>query len=139
MQAVLKPNELSMANSLMMFANSLITSITLTVSNTILDESLRSEIPVHAPAVNTEAVIAVGATGFRTIVDAASLPGVILSYANSFDKVFYLAAACAVVSFLISPFMGWYDIRKKTPEPAAVDSEGAEMAVERDEKAESAA
>ena len=128
-----------MANSLMMFANSLLTSITLTVSNIILDESLRSEIPAHAPAVNADAIIAVGATGFRAIVDTASLPGVILSYADSLDKVFYLATACAVVAFSISPFMGWYDIRQKTPQAAAVDSGVEETAVEKDENAKSVA
>ena len=67
----------------------------------------------------------------------ASLPSVILSYANSFDNVFYLATACAVLAVLISPFMAWYDIRKKTPNPAAVDPEAAKIDIKTEEKAES--
>ena len=113
MQAVLEPSELSMANSLMMFAQALLTAITLAVSNTILDEGLRSEIPKHAAAVNPEEVIAAGATRYRDVISATNIPGVVLSYTNSIDFVFYISLACAILAFLIAPTMGWVDIRKK--------------------------
>ena len=102
----------------MMFAQALLTAITLAVSNTLLDEGLRSEIPKHAPAVNPQQLIAAGATRFRTVVAAQDIPGVVLAYANSLDRVFYLGLACAIIAFLIAPAMGWFDIRKKKTKAA---------------------
>ncbi|CAJ2509723.1 Uu.00g056230.m01.CDS01 [Anthostomella pinea] len=104
----------------------LFTSILLVVGNTMLDESLRSEIPKHAPNVDLDKVVAAGATGYRSIVGADDLPGVVLAYANSLDKIFYIGVACASLAFLISPGMGWIDIRKKGPkakDTAADDGE----------------
>ena len=118
MQAILKPSELSMANSLMMFGQALLTAITLAVCNTLLDQGLRSEIPKHAAAVNPEDVIAAGATRYRTFVSTTDIPGVVLSYANSIDHIFYVGLACAIVAFLIAPAMGWFDIRKKKTKPS---------------------
>lgn len=131
MQAVLRPAELSMANSLMMFSQALLTAITLVVSNTILDEGLRSEIPTHAPTVDVQQVIAAGATGFRALVPAKDILGIILAYANSVDHVFYVGTACAIIACLIAPGMGWADIRKKT---TRATTEGA---LEADAKGES--
>ena len=119
MQAVLKPSELSMANSLMMFSQALLTAITLAVCNTLLDEGLRSEIPKHTAGVNPEEVIAAGATRYRPLLSATNIPGVVLAYANSIDHIFYLGLACAILAFLIAPAMGWFDIRKNKTNPKA--------------------
>ena len=124
MQAILKPSELSMANSLMMFTQALLTAITLVVCNTVLDEGLRSEIPKHAPAVNPEEVIAAGATRYRAFVSATNIPGVIRAYANSVDHVFYLGLACAIAAMLIALAMGWVDIRKKNTNPSEKTQDG---------------
>lgn len=126
MQATLKGDEISTGNSLMMFAQSLFTSILIVVGNTILDESLRSEIPKYAPNVDLDKVIAAGATGYRSVVGADDLSGVIMAYAKSLDKVFYIGAASATLAFLIAPGMGWTDIRKKGPKVKETSGEAGE-------------
>ena len=124
MQATLEPSELSMANSLMMFTQALLTAITLAVCNTLLDEGLRWEIPKYAAAVNPEEVIAAGATRYRAFVSATDIPGVVLAYANSIDHIFYVSLACAIAAFLIAPAMGWIDIRKKKTTPSEKTQDG---------------
>jgi len=95
------------------FAQSLGPAIVLALCNVILDTSLRSQLPEHAPNVNATAVIDVGVTGFRSIVRPVDLHGVLVAYANSIDRVFYLVAAMAVMSGVVLWGIGWQDIRKK--------------------------
>ena len=84
-----------------------------TVSNTIFSNSLRSLLPTLAPSVDPEIVIKAGATAFRTMLPPSVLPGVLLAFSNSIDRVFYMATALAALTFVASWGMGWYDIRKK--------------------------
>jgi hypothetical protein len=118
-QSNLKTSELSTAMSLLMFTQSLGTSIFLTISNTILDEGVRSQL-----GGNAEQVIAAGATGFRSIIKPQDLPAVILAYSNSVDWVFYLVAASGAMAVITAQGMGWVDVRKhqkKAPAPAATE------------------
>jgi hypothetical protein len=87
-------------------------AIFLALYNTIFDTSLRSQLREQVPNVNVDAIIAIGATEFRKIVDARDLPGVLVAYSNSLDRVFYLVAAAAVVAWVSAWGMGWKDIRK---------------------------
>ena len=82
-------------------------------SQTILTNSLKTELPKYAPAVNAQAVIAAGATNFRKVVPPNLLEGVLVAYAKSLGRIYYLAAPMAVVALVLSYFMGWRDLRKK--------------------------
>lgn len=82
-------------------------------SQTILTNSLKTELPRYAPAVNAQAVIAAGATNFRKVVRPELLEGVLVAYAKSLGRIYYLAAPMAVVALVLSYFMGWKDLRKK--------------------------
>jgi hypothetical protein len=126
MQASLKPHDIAMANALMYFTQSLFAAVILVVGNTVLDQSLRTEIAKHAPAGDVEAILVAGATGYRSVVNLADLPGVILAYADSLDRVFYVAAASSAVAVFVSLGMGWVDIRKKPSEPEAFTFESRE-------------
>jgi hypothetical protein len=87
-------------------------TIFLVLYNVIFDSSLRPQILEHAPGVDADAVMAAGATKFRDIVSAQDLPGVLVAYANCFDRVFYLVAAVSVLTWAAAWGMGWKDIRK---------------------------
>ena len=67
----------------------------------------------HATSVDGQSIIDAGATGFRKIVSASDLAGVLSAYATSIDRVFYLAAAMGIGCFVVSWGMGWKDLRKK--------------------------
>ncbi|SPQ23139.1 155f0597-f3a3-42ef-9315-100e4f8f9811 [Thermothielavioides terrestris] len=109
--------ELATANAFVVWAQYIGPTIFLTLCNTILQTSLESELPAHAPNANATAIIAAGATNFRAFVSAQDLPGVLVAYSNSVDHVFYLVAAAGVVAWLAAWGMGWNDIRKKNQPP----------------------
>lgn len=119
-QHAVKPNQISVAVGLLSFGQNVGGAVLLTLANTVFDNSLKSQLRSHAPGVDPEAVIAAGATAFRSVVPVASVPGVILAYANSVDRVFYLAVGLSVASFFCTFGLGWKDIRaKKEPSRAA--------------------
>ena len=113
-QATLKPSELSPGMSFLMFAQSMGPTIFLVLCNLIFAESLKTQIPEHAPNANAAAIIAAGATKFRDFVEPNDLPGVLLAYSNSVDRVFYLVAGVGALAFMSAWGMGWTDVRKKT-------------------------
>jgi hypothetical protein len=106
------PAELSTAMAFIIWCQNIGPAIFLVLYNVIFDSSLRPQILEHAPGVDADAVIAVGATKFRDIVSAQDLPGVLVAYANSLDRVFYLVAAVSVLTWVAAWGMGWKDIRK---------------------------
>ncbi len=94
----------------------------LSIGETILTNSLRNLVPVYAPGVNAEAVIAVGATGVRELVtNSTQLAGVLVAYSKSIDRVFYLAIGCSAACFIFAWPMGNKDIRKK-PKPKPTET-----------------
>ncbi len=109
-----------MANSLLTFGQSLGGAMFVPIGNTIFDNSLKARLPVRAPAVDPDAVIAAGATAFRDIVSPADLPGVLLAFSDSIDRVFYLTTGLAAATFVFAWGMGWHDIRKKKAVPKPV-------------------
>lgn len=110
-QAVVRPEELSSAMAFLIFAQSLGPAIALTLYNVIFSTSLRSQLLERAPNLDSKAIIAAGATGFKAIVPQAELPAVLVAYANSIDKTFYLVAAMAAACGICCWGMGWNDIR----------------------------
>ncbi|KAH0527546.1 hypothetical protein TsFJ059_002539 [Trichoderma semiorbis] len=114
-QTALDQSLVPVATSLVIFVQTLGTAVFLAVSNTLFDQSLVSELSVNAPNVDPAQVIAAGATGFRGHVSVEDIPGILLSYSNSIDRVFYIAAALGIVAFVTSNFLGWIDLRSKKP------------------------
>lgn len=100
--------------ALIIFAQSLGPAIVLVLCNVIFLESLTSQLQQNVPSADTQAIIRAGATGFRKIVQPDQLPGVLASYANSVDRVFYLVAAVAAACSVVLWGMGWTDLRKKS-------------------------
>lgn len=105
--------ELASSIAFVVFSQALGPTIAMTLYNIIFLESLRTEINSHAPNVSPTAITQSGATGFRNFVSPEDLPGVLVAYANSIDKVFYLAAAFAVLCGVFLWGMGWNDVREK--------------------------
>ncbi|KAK7941492.1 major facilitator superfamily domain-containing protein [Apiospora aurea] len=123
MQSVTSGEELSSGMAFMVFTQSLFPAIVLPLCNVVLVSSLKTQLPIHAPGTNAAAAIEAGATGFRKVVDAKDLSGVVAAYARSVDRVFYLNTAMVVASGLFIWGIGWYDIRKKDGTGASADGE----------------
>ncbi|CAG8955746.1 hypothetical protein HYFRA_00011012 [Hymenoscyphus fraxineus] len=123
--------ELSSGMAFMVFTQSLFPAIVLSLCNLILVSSLKTQVPLHSPGSDAEAVINAGATNFRDIVDPADLNGVVTAYANSVDRVFYLAAAFVAASGIFIWGIGWQDLRNKDAENLSKSSENS---MEKDKK-----
>lgn len=96
-----------------MFSQTFASALFLSLSNTIFTNSLLTLIPEYAPSVNAQAIINAGAADFRSYISESQLVGVIVAYAESVDRVFYLTTGTACGCFFFSCFMGWKDIRSK--------------------------
>jgi MFS family permease len=118
-QNTLPPAQAPLAISLLMFTGMMFGALFLSFSTTIFTQSLRQLIPQQDPGADAAAIIEAGATGFRKILDPSEIGGILVAYSKSFDRVFYMVAALAAVSFFFAFGLGWKDIReKKAPEAA---------------------
>ncbi|KAJ5629221.1 hypothetical protein N7528_002878 [Penicillium herquei] len=114
-QNAVPQGDVSVAMALLIFSQTLAGAVFLTLANVIFDAGLKSLLKKDAPNADAAAILAAGATTFRTVVSKADLPGVLKAYAKSCDYVFYMAAGLGVVIFAFAFGMGWTDVRKKKP------------------------
>ncbi|KAK3634410.1 hypothetical protein LTR56_015289 [Elasticomyces elasticus] len=124
----LPPAMVPLAISLCMFTGMLFGAVFLSASATIFTNSLRTFIVQLAPTADLDAILTAGATGFRKVISAEEVPGVLLAYAKSVDRVFYLCAALAALCLPFSFGLGWTNIKKKAQEKKAVAEKPDEKA-----------
>jgi hypothetical protein len=99
--------------ALTIFSQSFGASVFLSLAETIYSNSFSTLISQYAPSVDAQSIVDAGATGFRSIVSGSNLEGVLIAYAKSIDRVFYMAAGMAVGCFVFSIGMGWSNLKKK--------------------------
>lgn len=113
LQTVLPDSKIALVMAVLVFVQGLGGSIFISVANTILDNSLVSQIHAKAPGVNAQAVLAAGATAFRKVVPADEIGAVVSAYATSFDRIYYLSTGLSVLMCFTIWGLGWNDVRKK--------------------------
>jgi hypothetical protein len=112
-QNSVSPDDVSTAMAILTFGQSFGGSVFLAVAQVIFSNGLRDTIPRYAPNVTPQTIIKAGATGFRELVPPADLPGVLVAYAKSIDRVFYLVVGLSVVQVFAAWGLGWRDVREK--------------------------
>ncbi len=116
----LPPAQNSLGMSMVAFSQTFGGAIFLTVAETTFSAGLKSGLAKYAPGVSPLAVSTAGATGFRSQLPAAEVPGIISSYNLGVQEVFWLAAGCAVASFVAAWGLGWKSVKKpKVVQPEA--------------------
>ncbi|KAL4908419.1 hypothetical protein BDW74DRAFT_100506 [Aspergillus multicolor] len=120
---IAKADDISTAMAIMTCAQTFGGAIFLAVGEVIFAQALRAKIPQYAPSVSVDRVIEVGATGFRDVVSVQDLPGVLMAYAGSIDRVFYLNVALSCVQFGFAWGVGWRSVKKKRSEEVMGDVE----------------
>ncbi|OIW24685.1 hypothetical protein CONLIGDRAFT_657275 [Coniochaeta ligniaria NRRL 30616] len=113
LQATVKPKQIPVGQAFLSFSQLIGIAVFVVVGNTMFGELLRSGLEKYAPNVDAQAVVASGATAFRSFVDPADLPGVLTAYAKALNAPLLLASAAAALAFFSSWGMGWVDIRQK--------------------------
>jgi hypothetical protein len=113
--------QIPVAIGFQIFCQNLLGSILLVIASVVFNQSLASEIAIHAPSVSPAAASAAGgsASAVRALLPEGSpeLDGLLLAYSNSVDRIFYMLVACSLISFTASWGMGWKDTRKKAAPP----------------------
>ena len=112
-QNTLQPVQIPVAMALLMFSQTFGGALFLSFSDTIFTNSLKALIPTYAPSIDATTVINAGANGIRRLISSSNLGNVLVAYAKSVDRVFYLTASAGVCCFICTWGMGWKDIRKK--------------------------
>lgn len=104
---------LPIVNALVVFSQNLGGVVFLAIAQVVFSNRLRYGLTTYAPEVNTEAVIAAGATAVRGVTPAGSLPEVLMAYNKAFVKVMYVATGAAGGTFLSAFGMRWMNIKQK--------------------------
>ncbi|CAI7636444.1 unnamed protein product [Penicillium glandicola] len=107
------PQQLPIAMGLTIFSQSFGAAVFLSLAETIFSNSFRTLITEYAPSVNGQSIIDAGATGFRQVVSGTDLANVLIAYAKSIDRVFYLAVGMGAGCFIFGLAMGWKNLKKK--------------------------
>jgi hypothetical protein len=71
-----------------MFSQILGGAIFISIGQTILNNQIGPALLKYAPEVDVKAVLAVGATGFRSVVKPESVDGVVMAYNQAITTVF---------------------------------------------------
>lgn len=112
-QHTVPPQKLPIAMALVTFSQSFGAAVFLSLAETVFSNSFADLISNYAPLVDGQSVIDAGATGFRNVVSGSDLAGVLTAYAESIDRVFYLAAGAGFGCFVFAWGMGWKGLKKK--------------------------
>jgi hypothetical protein len=88
LQASLPKADYPIGNSFIMFAQILGGAIFLSLGQLIINNQIGPALLKYAPEVDVKAVLAVGATDFRSVVKPESVAGVVLAYNKAITTVF---------------------------------------------------
>ena len=107
-QSVVSVQQLAVASALISAFQSLGGAISVSVGNTVLLNELYD---AALPGVDIDAVIAAGATGFRTCVPEEKIPELLSVYNEAFRKVFLIGIVCSGLAFFAALGLEWKSIK----------------------------
>lgn len=116
-QNALPAHQIPVGLAFLVFCQNMSGAISVVVATTIFTQSVLSDIVRYAPSVSPDAALAAGggSGAVRALVPPGSpeLEGVLLTFSNGIDRIFYMLAGLAVAGFVFAWGMGWKDVRKK--------------------------
>lgn len=121
MQANLPPEHISIGTALIVFAQNFGASVFISLGQTTFENSLHhglEDVARSSDDINVQAVSGAGATGFREVVSADAVGGVVEAYNGALVSTFYLSAGASVAVFLLAWGFGFQSVKKREPEMA---------------------
>lgn len=140
-QNSIPPTMVPISMALVAFSQTFGGSVFLTIGETILSNSLVTNLAKYAPDVDAAAIVAAGASGVKQVVgnNPKQLEETLTAYAKSINNIFYFVVGASGLMFCVSWLMGWKDIRKKEKKRVPVEdpekTAAAEKAAVAEEKA----
>jgi hypothetical protein len=129
-QTVLKLDQVPIGIAAIISMQSLGGAVFVSVGNNILQNTLNQASAANElPGVDVKAVIAAGATQFRSIVPAATLPALLVVYNNALRKTFITAIPLSGIAFAASFFLEWKSVKDKKPTLEAALGPATEFSV----------
>ena len=129
-QTVLKLDQVPIGIAAIVSMQSLGGAVFVSVGNSILQNVLNNASAANKlPGVNVEAVIAAGATQFRSMVPAASLPALLVVYNHALQEVFTAAIPLCGLAFVAALGLEWRSVKDKKPSLEAAMGPAREYSV----------
>lgn len=110
-QTVLDLPDVPVGTALMIFAQSIGSSIFISVGQNVFTNRLISSLQEQTPDLDPNVVVSAGATGFRGTVSPEDLEGVLFAYNQALVAAFYVAVAMAVLTIVGSAMVEWKNVK----------------------------
>ena len=127
-QSTLPPSQSAIGISVLVFCQNIMSSVFITVANTVFQTSLAREVVRLVPSVSPAAAAAAGgsAEGVRALLPPGDerLGNLLLAFSNAVGSTFYMVVASGIVVCAAALGMGWVDLRKKKEGSGAVMEKG---------------
>ena len=135
-QSALEPSQGAIGISVLVFCQNIMSSVFITVANTVFQTSLAREVVQLVPTVNPSAAAAAGgsAEGVRALLPPGDegLENLLLAFSRAIGSTFYMAVCIAALG------MGWVDLRKNKEGGDAAVGNGKEKQMETGDKNDAA-
>lgn len=129
-QTVLTLEQIPIGIAAIISMQSLGGAIFVSVGNNILQNILdEASAANNLPGIDVKAVIAAGATQFRSIVPAESLPALLTAYNFALQRVFIAAIPLSGLAFIVALRLEWRSVRVKKPTLEAAVGPATEYSV----------
>ena len=115
-QTVLPEKDIPIGVTVLGFTQIFSGTLAVPVCQTVLSNTLNSQLASKLRGFDTKAIASSGATDIRNLVRPDQLPIVLKAYNTAIDNLFYVSLAFACVAFLSSMFVEWKTVRKPTSE-----------------------
>ncbi|KAL1602687.1 hypothetical protein SLS60_006107 [Paraconiothyrium brasiliense] len=114
-QAILKPDVVSIGSAIVLFAQGLSGAIFVSVANNVLRNELAQNL-VKLKIPNVSEILAAGATDVRELVPEAFRLPLTEAYNDALSKVFIMAIPFCGIALLFALWLPWVSVKKKQAE-----------------------
>ncbi|KAL6718352.1 hypothetical protein ACLMJK_004441 [Lecanora helva] len=129
-QTVLKLDQVPIGIAAIVSMQSLGGAVFVSVGNSILQNVLdQASAANELPGVDVKAVIAAGATQFRSIVPTTSIPALLVVYNHALQRVFIAAIPLSGLAFVAALGLEWKSVKNKKPSLENAIGPGTEYSV----------
>jgi len=111
-QSAVQPSDVPIAIVVYLVLQQLGPSVFIAVAQTIWLNYLLPRLYTIDPTLSKTEVLDAGATGFKLLVPASEISGVLEAYVTSLDRVFLIVAIVAAVAAVSGLFVEWKSIKK---------------------------
>lgn len=112
-QTVLSREDIPIGITIIAFAQFFGGTIFVTVCQTVLSNTLTSQLSMKIPGLNAAILSGTGATKLSSLVPNDELPVLLAAYNLAIRNVFYVALAVSCLAFAAAFFLEWKSVRKQ--------------------------